>query len=174
MRTLSALVLPGKPLVAICALAVGLAVTACGSDNSAAPPDTGGPNGERPCQPINSDLEAEADQVIEVAATEFSFGQPEFLADAGTITFEVANNGGEEHELAFLPGGGDVPYTDGEPDEALLAAAGAFELEAFGPGQSCNATYELAAGEYTLFCIVRTDDGQTHYDQGMKSTLVVT
>jgi hypothetical protein len=73
-----------------------------------------------------------------------------------------------------VSGEGDVPYTDGEPDEALLAAAGAFELEALGSGQSCNATYELAGGEYTLFCIVRTDDGQTHSDRGMKSTLSVT
>jgi len=160
--------------LAICALALGVALTACGADDSAAPSGTGGPGDERPCRPINPDLEAQADQGIDVATSEFSFGQDAYLAEAGTITFEVANKGNEEHELAFLPGGGPVPYTDGEPDEARLAAAGAFELEAFGPGQSCNATYELAAGEYTLFCIVRTADGETHYDNGMRSTLSVT
>ena len=43
--------------------------------------------------------------------------------------------------MAFLPGGGDVPFTeDGAPDEDALAEAGAFELEGFGPDQTCNAT----------------------------------
>ena len=32
-----------------------------------------------------------------------------------------------------------------------LAEAGAFELEAFPAGTSCDATWELEAGEYTLF-----------------------
>jgi hypothetical protein len=86
------------------------------------------------------------------------------IASAGGSTADVQNatsssgyqlRSGEEHELAFLSGGGDVLYTDGEPDEALLAAAGTFEVEAFGPGSSRNATDELAAGECTLFCIVR-------------------
>ena len=82
---------------------------------------------------------------------------------AGVVTFAASNAGTENHELAFLPGGGDVPLTeDGAPDEDALADAGAFELEAFGPGQTCNATYELEAGTYTLFCIVEADDGETH------------
>jgi plastocyanin len=55
-----------------------------------------------------------------------------------------------------------------------LAAAGAFELEAFGPGQNCNATYELEPGDYTIFCIVETEDGDTHYELGMRGTLTVT
>ena len=48
-----------------------------------------------------------------------------------------------------------------------------FELEAFGPGQSCSATSELTAGTYALFCIVEAGDGETHFAKGMKSTLVV-
>ncbi len=39
---------------------------------------------------------------------------------------------------------------EGEPDEDALSEAGAFELEAFGPGQSCSATYDLKPGTYTL------------------------
>jgi hypothetical protein len=78
-----------------------------------------------------------------------------------------------------LPGGGDVPMTaEGAPDEAALEAAGAFELEAFSPGQTCNATWELEAGSYTIFCIVElqdgADDGKTHLTEGMKGTLTVT
>ena len=92
---------------------------------------------------------------------------------AGVTTFSVDNVGNEPHELAFLPGGGEVPFRDGSPDEEALEAAGAFELEAFGPGQTCDATYDLEPGTYTLFCIVETADGETHYDLGMRGTLVV-
>lgn len=52
--------------------------------------------------------------------------------------------------------------------------AGAFELEAFGPDQDCNATWELEPGDCTLFCIVESPDGVTHYEKGMKGMLTVT
>jgi len=148
----------------------------CGADNDdegASSSGTVGPDEPRTCEPVNAELETIADQTVEIGASEFAFSDAVYEAAPGTITFEVTNNGGEEHELAFLPGGGDVPYTDGKPDEAALEAAGAFELEAFGPGRSCNATYEFAAGAYTLFCIVRTTDGENHYDKGMRATLTV-
>lgn len=63
--------------------------------------------------------------------------------------------------------------TQGDPDEGALETAGAFELEAFGAGQSCNATYDLKPGAYTLFCVVTGTDGRTHYDKGMRGQLVV-
>lgn len=50
---------------------------------------------------------------------------------------------------------------------------GAFELDAFGPGTSCRATYQLSPGTYTLFCVVTSADGKTHYDKGMRGQLVV-
>lgn len=125
------------------------------------------------CTPVNPDLEADADEVVELDAVEYAFEPADIGVDAGVVTFAVTNAGGEAHELAFLPGGGDVPYVDGEPDEAALAEAGAFELEAFGPGQTCNATYELEPGTYTIFCIVETADGVTHDELGMHGTLTV-
>ena len=67
-----------------------------------------------------------------------------------------------------------MPLTpEGAPDEDALAAEGAFELEAFPPGGSCNATYELEAGDYTLFCIVEAADGETHASKGMVGSLTV-
>ncbi|MGH9153618.1 MAG: hypothetical protein ACRD03_14715 [Acidimicrobiales bacterium] len=94
-------------------------------------------------------------------------------AKAGVVTFTARNAGTENHELAFLPGGGEVPMKGGEPDEAALERSGAFELEAFGAGKTCDATYELKVGTYTLFCIVTSSDGKTHYDKGMRGQLVV-
>ncbi len=128
----------------------------------------------RGCEPVGTDLEGSADETVAVALDEYSFDPSTVEVAVGTVTFAATNVGEEEHELAFLPGGGDIPLTGGgEPDEDALAAAGAFELEAFGPGQTCNATYELTAGAYTLFCIVQAADGETHLAKGMRGQLVV-
>lgn len=127
------------------------------------------------CNPVNPALQTEAGEQVAIAAVDYAYRPAAVEVASGVTTFEVVNQGGEVHELAFLPGGGEVPFTaDGEPDEAALEAAGAFELEGFGPGQTCNATYDLEPGEYTLFCIIQTDEGATHYEQGMRAQLTVT
>ena len=129
---------------------------------------------EEDCAPVGEDLEADADTTVDLALGDYSFDPDTITVDAGVVTFATTNDGGEAHELAFLPGGGEVPFTeDGLPDEEALEEAGAFELEAYGPGQTCNATYDLEPGEYTLFCIVEADDGETHYEKGMEGTLTV-
>lgn len=125
------------------------------------------------CSPVNEDLEASADETVEISLVDYAFDPATIEVAAGTVTFAASNDGDEAHELAFLPGGGDVPFTDGAPDEAALEDLGAFELEGFAPGTDCNATYELEAGEYTLFCIIEAEDGKTHYDKGMRGTLTV-
>jgi plastocyanin len=127
------------------------------------------------CKPVGTDLEADATRTVEMGATEYAFDPSELTVPAGVVTFEVENNGSQNHELAFLPGGGEVPFTaDGAPDEDALADAGAFELEAFGPDQTCNATYDLEPGTYTLFCIVEVEgESTTHYEEGMEGTLTV-
>ncbi len=172
-----------KLLAPIVAGVLALAVTGCGEDaDDASDPSTtvageatADPAGQaRGCDPVGTELEDEADETVAVGLDEYAFDPSALEVEAGTVTFTATNTGEEEHELAFLPGGGNVPLTDeGEPDEDALEAAGAFELEAFGPGQSCNATYELAAGTYTLFCIVAAPDGETHLTKGMRGQLVV-
>lgn len=131
-------------------------------------------SGVATCSPVGEDLEADAVETVGVELSDYAFGPTAIEAPVGILTFEASNIGEEDHELAVLPGGGDVPFTDeGVPDEAALEGAGAFELEAFPPGETCNATWELEAGDYTLFCIVESEDGETHYEKGMKGTLTV-
>ena len=126
------------------------------------------------CTPVGEDLEEEATETVDVQLDDYAFEPSTLAVEAGVVTFVAENVGSENHELAFLPGGGEVPVTDeGEPDEDALADAGAFELEAFGPGRTCNATYDLEPGTYTLFCIVASSDGETHYEKGMAGELVV-
>lgn len=130
---------------------------------------------EAECSPVGTDLEADATDTVEISLDEYAFDPAAVEVAAGTVTFEASNDGEELHELAFLPGGGDIPLTDeGEPDEDALADAGAFELEAFPAGETCNATYELEPGTYTLFCIVEAPDGETHASKGMLGELTVT
>jgi plastocyanin len=129
---------------------------------------------EKECAPVGEELAADADTTVDIALSEYSFDPDAIEVDAGVVTFAATNIGGEAHELAFLPGGGDVPLTDdGVPNEEALAEMGAFELEAFGPGQDCTATYELEAGDYTMFCIVEAPDGETHAEKGMVGALTV-
>lgn len=129
--------------------------------------------GDGECVPVNPELEQQADETVAITALDYGFAPSNVEVSAGVVTFEVINEGNEKHELAFLPGGGEVPFVDGAPDEEALAAAGAFELEAFGPDQTCNATYKLEPGIYTVFCIVETANGATHYELGMHGTVVV-
>ena len=126
------------------------------------------------CQPVGEDLEGDADATVDMVLSDYRFDPATVTVDAGVVTFATTNEGDEAHELAFLPGGGPVPFTDdGGPDQEALAEAGAFEMEAYGPDRDCNATFELEAGDYTLFCIVESADGETHYEKGMAGTLTV-
>jgi uncharacterized cupredoxin-like copper-binding protein len=141
-------------------LALRLGVPACGD--------------ERACQPIGEDMVGEPDSIVEVTLTDHRFEPNSFEVDAGIIRFVTENVGSEAHELAVLPGGGEVPFTtDGAPDEDALKELGAFELESYAPGRECEATWEFEPGEYTLFCIVTAPDGETHYEKGMTGTLTV-
>lgn len=163
---------------AVVLVATVIGLSACGDDGRGGA-DTGvgtdsSDSEEAACAPVGEDLEDGATETLAVQLDDYAFVPPMSEVEAGVVTFAAENVGSEIHELAFLPGGGEVPMTDeGEPDEDALADAGAFELEAFGPGQTCEATYDLEPGTYTLFCIVASPDGQTHYDKGMAGELVV-
>lgn len=156
-----------------------IGLSGCGGDDDETALDTGvgadsGESEEAACAPVGEDLEDDATETVAIQLDEYSFSPATLELEAEIVTFAAENVGSENHELAFLPGGGEVPLTDtGEPDEAALADAGAFELEAFGSGRTCNATYDLDPGTYTLFCFVTSPDGQTHYENGMEGELVV-
>ena len=147
--------------------AMALVAAACGGEGDGEA--SSGPD----CAPAGTELAAGADTTVDVSLDDYAIGLSTSTVDAGVVTFDTTNEGSEPHELAFLPGGGDVPFTADAPDEEALAGRGAFELEAYGPGRSCSATYDLEPGTYTLFCIVDSPDGQTHLEKGMRATLTV-
>lgn len=164
---------PRRASSAVLAVAFVLAAGACSSDEE--PEGVASDAGtERPCEAVGSDLEPDAVTSVAVELHEYEFTPASLEAPAGVVTFATENTGAEAHELALLPGGGAVPLTEaGAPDEEALEAAGAFELDAYGPGQTCNASYDLDPGTYTVFCLVEASDGETHLEKGMEGTLAV-
>lgn len=170
-----------------CALLVLLVLTGCSTTDDGATvrvlgtePDASGATGtgsavaDVTCTPVNPELEADAAQQVAITAIDYAYEPDVVQVPAGVTTFAMVNDGTVNHELAFLPGGGEIPLLpDGAPDEGALEAAGAFELEGFSPGQTCNATYDLEPGTYTLFCVIATQDGRTHYELGMEGQLTV-
>jgi plastocyanin len=154
------------------ALSVALLGACGGDDESGVAADSA--DAASPCSPVGEELAARDGRTVPVELKEYSFTPATLDVAEGVVTFAATNRGTLDHELAFLPGGGEVPLNrDGDPDEEALETAGAFELEAFGPGQTCNATYDLDPGTYTVFCIVTDDDGQTHLQKGMRGRLTV-
>jgi plastocyanin len=150
----------------VCAGALVLAACSSDDDDSAADAatTTTAARPDEDCEPVGADLEASATETVDITVKEYSFTPDQITVPAGPVTFAVTNEGSVRHELAVLPGGGDVPTTpQGAPDEEALEAAGAFELEAFSPGQTCNATWELEPGTYTIFCIVELQDGMDQH-----------
>lgn len=166
----------------VTALAGATLLAACGGGSGSVTSEGGGSaSGSASASVIADDCPEsdgpspdQAERTVEVTLTDYAIELGSDTVPAGVTTFSATNAGEEPHELAFLPGGGEVPLTsEGAPDEEALEAAGAFELEAFAPGETCDATYELDPGTYTLFCIVSAPDGETHADKGMVTTLEV-
>ncbi len=175
---------------AAAALALLLPLAACGDDDGEAVREVGAEAGsssgsgsgsasgvtaeEADCEPVGEELEDEATATVEIELVDHAIEPGVLEVEPGVTTFVTENEGEEAHELAFLPGGGPVPLlADGSPDEGALAEAGAFELEAYGPGQTCSITVDLEPGEYTLFCVVEGEDGRTHLSKGMVAQLTV-
>ncbi len=156
------------------AVVVTLGMAGCGDDgdDDGVAADSGTEAAE--CSPVGENLAGDAARTVPIELKDYSFTPASVTLAPGVVTFAATNVGTENHELAFLPGGGEVPLTAaGAPDEDALGDQGAFELEAFGPGLDCSATYEMLPGTYTLFCIVTSADGTTHLSKGMRGLLTV-
>lgn len=117
---------------------------------------------------------------LDVSLYEWGVDSSSSSVDAGDVTFNVTNDGGEPHELVIVKGvaPADLPLDeDGKVIEDDLPE-GAFigEIEEFEAGTTESGTFNLEAGTYTIFCnLLEVEDGEpeSHFLEGMVTTITV-
>lgn len=167
-----------------------LLLTACGSDDGAATASpsasaSGSGSGSAAsatttptrCQ-VEDGTDAEPTTRLRVTLDEWRIDPASAAVDAGNVEFDARNQGEEEHELVLVKGAAPEELTingDGLDEAALpTGAAVVGEIEPFGPGQRCRATFELAAGGYSLVCnVVDKAEREAHAKEGMVTAFTV-
>jgi hypothetical protein len=135
---------------------------------------------EKPeCRPFGD--KSTATSTVNVQLNEFAIVLDTNTAPAGKIAFVATDTGKEPHELVILHGGpNDLPTDkDGALDEKKLPGGTLVgEIEPFPAGETCDGTFDLSPGEYTLICnVVETEENgkhESHLKEGMLSTFTVT
>lgn len=131
------------------ALATGLLLAGCGDDDEEEPAAT---QSEAPAQTqAETQSGSGGEDATRVVLTEFAIDPANPTVPAGTVTFDVVNQGDLPHRLE-IEGNGVEEVTEtleGTGDEATLEA-------------------ELEPGEYEWYCPVGN-----HREQGMDGTLTV-
>jgi uncharacterized cupredoxin-like copper-binding protein len=117
---------------------------------------------------------------VKVTLAEFSVTPDKTEIAAGSVTFEVTNNGPDDvHEVVVIqtdlaPGALPVDST-GTVDEAGGGMEVKGEIEDIAVGSSETLTLELAAGSYVLICNIYTEsEHEAHYSEGMRAAFTVT
>jgi plastocyanin len=96
---------------------------------------------------------------------------------SGTVAVDATNEGTHPHEIVVVkdvaPSALPLDETGNVDEDKLPNGSLVGELEAFAPGRSCSAAFDLAPGSYTLFCNTSGAEG-AHVRLGMVTTLTVT
>jgi hypothetical protein len=153
--------------------------SASGSGSGSGSASASGSAVEAECVPVGDADSASA--TIAITLDEFSIESDASEVAAGSVHFAVDNAGEEPHELVIVKGVAvdDLPTdADGALDEAALPEGALIgEVESFPAGETCDGTFELEAGDYTLICnLVEEEDGamEAHLAEGMVTALTVT
>jgi uncharacterized cupredoxin-like copper-binding protein len=122
---------------------------------------------------------------VNVTLKEWGLNTSASSVPAGDVTFNITNNGKDDHEIAIVklkPGAdpGKLPLAkNGSVDEDNIARAGEIVGEAEDIAPTTNKTLKLALqpGRYVIMCnmVENEDDGtiEAHFDKGMKTLLTV-
>ena len=131
--------------------ALALIGTACGSGNDA-DGDTAGDG-------------------IAVTLKDFAIELGETSAPAGSVTFDVVNDGPSVHEFELIDT--DIPADSFEVESGVAATTAdggviVDEVEEVAPGTTAGLTVDLEAGTYALVCNIAN-----HYESGMFTSFTV-
>ena len=133
-----------------------------------------------PPAPASGSAAAATDTPTEVKAalSDFKIELSPASVSSGTVAVDGTNNGSHPHEIVVVKGvASSALPTDanGKVDEDKLPADTRIgELEAFSPGKSCSASFDLQPGSYTLFCNVVGAEEGAHFQKGMVTSFTVT
>lgn len=162
-----------KLMIGLVAVPLLFGVVACGSDGDedAATTTDGGAGAD--CT-----TEGTTDEPADAGAVAVELGEwfvtPSPADVPAGISVFIAENQSEEdlvHELVLVQADGiDSLEVDGDTvSEDALGDSVVGEIAEFPAGQTCSAKFDLAAGDYVLFCNL-----PTHFEQGMAAELSVT
>lgn len=118
---------------------------------------------------------------VDLVGADYSFAGLEGSMPAGPASFELTNEGTEEHEMIVLRRnpGSDADLTellDGDP-EALFAEATMVGLVFAAPGEAAYTALELEPGEHLAVCTIPTggeEGAEPHHAHGMFQAFTVT
>jgi uncharacterized cupredoxin-like copper-binding protein len=118
---------------------------------------------------------------VDVTLQEFAIATDPTSASAGTVTFDISNEGPDDaHEFVVFRtdlGPTELPTNpDGSVDEEGEGVELIDEQEEVEPDTSASLDVDLEAGSYVFICnIVEKEDGETisHYQQGMRTSFTV-
>jgi plastocyanin len=141
-------------LAALALAVLALGAAGCGDDDNggdtAASTPTATPPATTQAPPATTAAPSGGASTVAVGATEFKFEPASLTAKAGTVTFDLKNNGGAPHALEIEGNG---------IEEAS---------ETINGGDSTQLKVDLKAGEYEIYCPVGN-----HRQMGMVGTLKV-
>ena len=150
--------------VALLVLGVALIVAAaCNDDDDGG----GGDGGETPLDAVGETPTAAT--TVDVALVEFAVNLAQDTADAGTLTFNVSNDGTEDHTFRVIKtdlAPDALPKADALVDEAQLDVVA--NIQQFAAGETQQVSPDLEAGSYVLICNL-----PGHYDLGMRAAFTV-
>jgi uncharacterized cupredoxin-like copper-binding protein len=111
---------------------------------------------------------------VKASISEFKLELDSASAPAGSVTFDVTNNGKIDHEFVVFKtdlAADKLPLTaDGTTvDEEGTGVTAVDEIAEFGPGKMESLTVDLPAGHYVLICNV-----PTHYTKGIRAEFTTT
>jgi hypothetical protein len=136
---------------------------------------------EQASEPAETDEPSETDEPAETEVTaalrEYKIVLGADSAPAGIVSFEITNEGEEQHVFGIVDtdlAADELPVTD---DGLLDPAGGDAVLIANTPGMSAGSSssfrYELEAGNYVIICTLQTAEGQGHLGLGMHTAFTV-
>lgn len=122
-----------------------------------------------------------SDGTVAVTLQEFAIATDPASASAGSVTFDLSNEGPKDtHEFVVIStdlGPTELPTAkDGSVDETGEGMEVIDEVEDVPVGATESLTVDLEAGNYVLICnIVEEEDGkvESHYQEGMRTSFTV-